>query len=137
MSRINVTFPNAFNSLSGQQPASELDDNFDAVPGGSITIGTRVKTGSYTLVADDEFSFFVCQPTNPMTLNLANVAQQEYSFFFSHQSSLTSKTIQLLASITVDGVPHLNPIFPTATVKGGLVWYDGTTWSMSSKLFLV
>ena len=139
MSRLTVNFPFVWNSLSGQQPASNLDADNNAIsPSGTITIGTKVKAGSYTLIADDEYSFILCVPTANMTLNLANVAATNYSFFFSNQSTTTNRTVQLLASVTVDGTPTLNPSFTSGPgARGGLVWFDGSTWSMSSKPFFV
>ncbi len=135
MSRLNINFPWIWNSLSGQQPASNLDDDYNAVPAGDITIRTKIKTGSYTLINDDEYSFILCRPVLAnMTLTPPTTPPAGWSFFWSDQST-NSKTVQLIASVTVDGVPQLNPIFPTATITGGLMVYDGSTWSMFTRVF--
>lgn len=134
MSRLNITFPWVFASLSGVQPASDLDDDFDAVPAGTITIGTRVLAASYVLTADDDYSYFLCVPTANMNLTLLGpVPPTDYSFFFSNQS--TTKTVTLVGTVTIDGTPVLNPVFPgnfgsLNNVIGGLVVYDGSVWTL-------
>src|SRR5512135_1600407 len=139
LSRLNITFPWTFNSLSGNQPSSRLDDDYDAVPQGSVTIGTQVLATSDTLTADDEYSFFLCVPTNNMTLTMPSSPSTNYSFFVSNQS--TTKTVQLIGAFTIDGVPTLNPTLPgtfgsLTNVIGGLGVYDGSTWSLYPKLYM-
>jgi hypothetical protein len=134
MSRLQVTYPWLFNNLSGVRPASNLDDDFDAVsPDGIITIGTRVLAASYVLVADDDYSTFLCLPTNDMNLTLlAPTPPTNYSFYFSNQSA--TKSVTLIGTVTIDGAPYLNPVFPGSFgtldhVSGGLVVYDGSVWA--------
>lgn len=141
MSRIKINFPWIFNSLSGVQPASELDDNNKAIdPSGTITIGARVLAASYAQVADDDFSFFLCVPTNNMNLTLPPSPNPNTSFWVSNQS--TTKTVTLLGSLTIGGVPVTNPVFPgnfgsLANVIGGFVVFDGSTWACYPKLFML
>jgi hypothetical protein len=139
MSRLNITFPWVFNSLSGVQPSSDLDDDYNAVPQGDVTIRAKVLAASTVLTTDDEYSFFLCVPTNNMTITPPASVNPNYSFFVSNQSSL--KTVQLIAPFTIDGVPVLNPTLPgdfgsLLDVIGGLAINDGSTWSLYPQLFM-
>ena len=139
MSRIVVNFPFVFNSLGGVQPALDLDDNFNAIDLGTITISTRYTTGSQQLITDDDFSFFLCNPTNNINLTPPASMAANYSFWMSNQS--TTKTVTLIGNCTVNGEAATNPVFPgtfggIANVRGGLVVYDGSTLRMFSNLFV-
>jgi hypothetical protein len=140
VSRIRINFPWIFASLSGVQPASELDDNNTAVDSGTITIGARVLAASYAQVADDDFSFFLCVPTNNMNLTLPPSPNPSTSFWVSNQN--TVKTVTLIGSLTIDGVPVTNPGLPgnfgsLVNVIGGFCVFDGSTWSLFPKLFML
>ena len=138
MSRIVVNFPIIFNSLGGVQPAQDLDDNFSAIDLGTITINTRYTVGSQQLVTDDDYSFFLCNPTNNINLTPPVSMAENYSFFVSNQS--TDKTVTLIGNYTVNGVASTNPVFPGTfggvASLGGLVVYDGSTLRVFSKLFV-
>lgn len=139
MSRLQITYPFVFNSLSGVQPASDLDDNYDAVPSGTITIATYVKAASFVLTEDDNYSTFICVPTNDSNITLPSSPSTDYSFFFSNQSA--TKLITIIGTVTIDGTPILNPIFPDnygnfTGLKGGLVIYDGSSWTLYPSLLL-
>lgn len=138
MSRISINFPWIFNSLSGKQPAQDLDDNFDAAAQGNVTIGTRVLAGSYVMVADDEYSFLLCVPTANMNITLPSNPPANFSFFVSNQ--VTAKNVTLIAPLTIEGQQVLNPVLPgnfgsLNNVIGGLCVFDGSTWSMYPKLY--
>lgn len=140
MSRITINFPWIFNSLSGVQPSSELDDNFDAASAGNITIGARVLAASYAQVADDDFSFFLCVPTNDMNLTLPPTPNANTSFWVSNQS--TTKNVTLIGSLTIDGQQITNPILPgnfgsLTNVIGGFCVFDGSTWNLYPRLFML
>ncbi len=140
MSRLRINFPWVFQSLSGVQPASELDDNNQAVSTGDVTIGARVLAASYAQVADDDFSFFLCVPTNNMNLSLPPTPNPNTSFWVSNQS--TAKTVTLIGSLTIDGVPITNPVLPgnfgsLVNVIGGFAVFDGSTWNLYPKLFML
>lgn len=139
MSRIQVNFPWVFNNLGGSQPAYELDNNFDAIDLGTITIGTRVIAGSLTLNADDDYSMFLCVPTNDMNLTPPSSMATNFSFFMSNQS--TTKDVTVMAEVTIDGEEVFHPVFPgdfggLTGVKGGLFVYDGSTMQCYPKLFM-
>jgi hypothetical protein len=42
-----------------------------------------------------------------------------------------------MGSVKVDGVATINPVLPNTTAKGGLVVFDGSTWNLYTKLFLL
>ncbi len=139
MSRLQITYPFVFNSLSGVQPASELDDDYNAVPDGTITIATYVKAASFVLTEDDNYSTFLCVPTNDSNITLPTSPSTNYSFYFTNQS--TTKTITLIGTVTVAGTPIINPVFPDnypgfTGLKGGLVVYDGSSWTIYPSLFV-
>lgn len=139
MSRIDIDYPWVFMSQSGIVTAQELDDNFDAVKQAVIAIGTRVLAASYQLIDDDDYSFFLCVPTNNMTLSPPSSVAPNFSFWVSNQH--TSTSVQLMGSWTIDGEEVLNPTIPgdygdLVGVKGGLAVNDGSTWSLYPSLFL-
>ena len=138
MSRIVVDFPIVFNSLGGVQPAQDLDDNFNQIDLGTITINTRFTVGSTQLVTDDAFSFFLCEPTNDINLTPPTSMDTNYSFFVSNQS--TTKNVTLIGSFTINGEAVMNPVFPgtfgSVASKGALIVFDGATLRGYSKLFL-
>jgi hypothetical protein len=139
MSRIVVNFPFVFNMLSGVQPASELDQNFNAVDLGTITIQTQILYGSTTLITDNDYSFFLCLPTNNMNITTPGSMAANYSFFVSNQS--TVKTVTLIGPWTIDGLPFTNPVLPgtfgtLANVRGGLAVFDGATLRLFPKLYM-
>lgn len=139
MSRIVVNFPFIFNSLSGVQPASELDDNFAAIDFGTITIQTKLLYASTTLVTDDDYSFMLCLPTNNMNISVPGSMAADYSFYVSNQS--TTKTVTLVGPWTIDDLPFMNPVLPgsfgsLSNVRGGLAVYDGATLRLFPKLFM-
>src|SRR5947208_7743902 len=140
MSRLTINFPWIFASLSGVQPASTLDDDLDAVPAGDITIGTKVLAASRQLIADDDYSFFLCVPTANMNLSMPTSIATNYSFFVSN--TITNKTVTLLAPFTIEGQQVLNPVLPgtfgsVSNVRGGLAVFDGSTWSLYPRLYLI
>jgi hypothetical protein len=138
--RIIVNFPFVFNSLSGVQPASDLDSNFNQVDLGTITIGAVMLYASTTLQAtDSDYNFLVCMPTNDMNLTMPGSMATNFSFYVSNQSS--TKNVTLLGSWTIDGLPFVNPVLPgtfgtLANVRGGLAVFDGATLRLFPKLFM-
>ena len=134
MSRLNISFPWQWNSLSGVQAAQKLDDDYNAVPAGDITIRTYVLAASYTLTANDEFSFFLCVPTVDMTLSLPSSPGSLYSFWVSNQSA--THTVTIVGTIAVNGTaPTLNTVLQASGHKGGLVVWNGSSWSLYTSLF--
>ena len=138
--RLVVQFPFVFNSLSGVQPASELDSNFSEIDFGTISITTQLLYGSTTLQAQDsDFNFLLCQPTNNMNITAPGSMAAGFSFWVSNQS--TVKTVTLIGNWTIDGLPFVNPVLPgsfgsLADVRGGLAVYDGATLRLFPKLFM-
>jgi|SRR5215831_2106358 len=138
--RVVVNFPFVFNSLSGVQPASELDQNFTQVDLGTITIGTIMLFASTTLqTVDADYNFFLCMPTNNMNIQAPAVMTPNFSFYVSNQS--TVKTVTLIGPWTIDGLPFMNPVLPgsfgsLSNVRGGLAVYDGATLRLFPKLFM-
>jgi hypothetical protein len=135
-----VNFPFVFNSLSGVQPASELDSNFNQIDFGTITITTQLLYGSTTLLArDSDFNFLLCQPTNNMNISAPGSMNAGFSFWVSNQS--TVKTVTLIGNWTIDGLPFVNPVLPgtfgsLSAVRGGLAVWDGATLRLFPKLFM-
>jgi hypothetical protein len=138
--RIIVSYPFVFNSLSGVQPASELDSNFNQVDLGTITIGAQILYASTTLLAkDSDYNFLLCLPTNNMNITMPGSMPTWFSFWVSNQSS--NKTVTLLGSWTIDGLPFINPILPgsfgsLSNVIGGFAVFDGATLRLFPKLFM-
>lgn len=138
--RIIINFPFIFNSLSGVQPASELDANFNQVDLGTITIGAKMLYASTTLLAlDNDYDFLLCIPTNDMNITVPGSMPDNYSFWVSNQSS--TKNVTLIGNWTIDGLPFTNPVLPgsfgsLSNVIGGLAVYDGSTLRLFPKLFM-
>jgi len=140
MSRLDIAYPWDFTSMSGPQSTERLMDNFNAVPEGVITIKTQVLAGSYQLITDDEYSFFLCVPTNDMTLSPPLSVDTNYSFFVSNQHTSTSVVLQ--GSWTIEGEEVTDPSLPGTfggvnDVRGGLAVWDGSTWSLYPRLFIL
>jgi hypothetical protein len=68
-----------------------------------------------------------------MSLFLPSSPGPSFSFFITNQSA--TKTVQIFGTISINGaVPVLNPILtPGALVTGGLVVWDGSSWSLYSQ----
>ena len=63
MGRYQTTFPYTFNNAPGDLPASRLDDDFDAVNLGVLTLRAQELSdgNDYNVEQDDEYSYFVCK----------------------------------------------------------------------------
>lgn len=139
MGRINVTFPFAFGQEAGNHPATELDDNFNAIPNtGTLTIrAAELSDGAdYNVDQDDEYSFFVCKGTSNFQVIPPVAPPAGFSFFLSNETEQEAAQIDvtLCCTIFVGTVSYLNPTligdFPPNffNVKGGLVQYDGNNF---------
>src|SRR5262245_12895699 len=138
MGRFQTTFPFRFQQEAGNQPASQLDDDFDAVNDGILTIRTQeLSTGvDYNVQEDDEYSFFVCKGTADFQVIPPVAPPTGFSFFISNET--TQEAVQILVTICctifVGNVQYTNPTivgdFPPNfhNVKGGLVQFDGNDY---------
>ena len=136
--RLFASFPFIFNSLSGVQPASDLDTDFNAVNLGTVSIGTQILTGSQTLVASNDYSFFLCRPASNMNLTMPSSPVANWSFFVSNQSN--ANTVSLLGPWVIAGQSVMNPVLPgnfgsLNNVKGGLAVYDGAVFTLYPSLY--
>ena len=139
MGRIQVTFPNTFNNAAGDQPGSKLDEDFDAVNDGTITIRAQeLSTGSdYNVTQDDEFSCFVCKGTSDFQIIPPVAPPTGFGFWFSNETKQEAVEIgvTLCCTVFVGTVSYSNPElirdFPPYffNVKGGLVQYDGNQYN--------
>jgi hypothetical protein len=140
MGRIQVAFPFVFASESGNHPASELDESFQAIPDtGFLTIRTQELSdgADYNVETDDEFSYFVCKGVDDFQIIPQLAPAAGFSFFFSNETQQEAAQIDvtLCCTVFVGTVQYVNPIlvgdFPPNffNVKGGLVQYDGNQWN--------
>jgi len=143
MGRIQVTYPFVFGGESGNHPASELDQNFDAVPDtGILTIRAAQLSGAdYQVVTNDEYSFFVCKGTTDFQVIPPNSPATGFGFFVSNETTQDAGSpppiaVTLCCTVYVGFTAYLNPTlvgnFPPFffNVKGGLMQYDGNNWNL-------
>lgn len=139
MGRIQVTYPYAFTQESGNQPAEQLDANFNQIPNAAtLTIRTQeLSNGSdYNVVEDDEYSFFVCKGVVDFQVIPPVAPAAGFSFFVSNETEQEAVQIDvtICCTIFVGTVMYVNPIlvgdFPPLyhNVKGGLVQFDGNNY---------
>jgi|SRR6266850_4831357 len=138
MGRFFTTFPNAFNNAPGDQPGSKLDEDFDAVNDGQITIRAQELSdgNDYNVVQDDEFSYFVCKGVDDFQIIPPVAPPTGFGFFFSNETRQEAVEIEvtLCCTVFVGTVQYVNPIldgdFPPNyfNVKGGLVQFDGNDY---------
>src|ERR1700675_3308234 len=131
MARIQVVFPNTFNNAPGDQPGSTLDEDFDAVNDGVLTIRAQeLSTGSdYPVAQDDEFSYFVCKGVSDFQIIPPVAPPTGFGFFFSNETRQEAVEIlvTLCCTVFVGTVQYTNPTlngdFPPHffNCKGGLV----------------
>lgn len=139
MGRIQVTYPFTFGSESGNHPASELDDNFLAIPNtGTLTIRAQQLGGAdYNVVENDEYSFFVAKGIVDFKIIPPVAPPIGFSFFVSNET--TQEAVQIVltllcTTVFVGNVSYTNPTlvgdFPPYffNVKGGLVQFDGNNY---------
>ena len=139
MGRLQVTFPNTFNNAAGDQPGSKLDEDFDAVNDGTISIRAQeLSTGSdYNVLQDDEFTYFVCKGTSDFQIIPPVAPPTGFGFWFSNETKQEAAEIgvTLCCTVFVGTVSYSNPElirnFPPYffNVKGGLVQYDGNQYN--------
>lgn len=139
MGRFSTTFPFTFNNAPGDQPGSRLDDDFDAVNDGTITIRAQeLSTGSdYNVVQDDEFSYFICKGTSDFQIIPPVAPPTGFGFWFSNETRQETVEIDvtLCCTIFVGTVSYSNPALVRDfapyffNVKGGLVQYDGNQYN--------
>jgi len=139
MGRYITTFPFTFNNAPGDQPASRLDSDFDAVNLGELTIRAQELSdgNDYNVVQDDEYSYFVCKGVDDFQIIPPVAPPTGFGFFFSNETR--QETIEigvtLCCTIAVGTVVYTNPVlnrdFPPYffNVKGGLVQFDGNQYN--------
>jgi hypothetical protein len=140
MGRVQVSIPFAFVNSPGDQPASKLDSDFQAVnDNGIVTIRAQeLSSGAdYNVVEDDEYSFFVCKGTSSFQVIPPLAPAAGFGFFLSNET--TQEAVQIgvtiCCTIFVGPTSYLNPVlirnFPPHffNVKGGLVQFDGTQYN--------
>lgn len=138
MGRFSTTFPYTFNNAPGDQPGSRLDDDFDAVNDGTITIRAQELSdgNDYNVTQDDEYSYFVCKGVDDFQIIPPVAPPTGFGFFFSNETQQEAVEIEvtLCCTIFVGTVQYTNPTlngdFPPNffNVKGGLVQYDGNNY---------
>ncbi len=139
MGRIQVTFPNTFTDASGDQPGSKLDEDFEAVNDGTVTIRVQELSdgNDYNVVQDDEFSYFVCKGTSDFQIIPPVAPPTGFGFWFSNETRQEAVEIgvTLCCTVFVGTVQYVNPElirnFPPYffNVKGGLVQFDGNQYN--------
>lgn len=132
MPQIDVTFPHAFGSESGDVEATQLDENFDAVAQARLTMGLRLLSASSTVVdPDDNYSRFLCSPVASMTLTLPTLNVTTGFGFWVNNLNTDSPplTVTLIGTVTINGTPVNNPVIP-GDATGGLVVWDGAIWTL-------
>lgn len=139
MARFSTTFPFTFNNAPGDQPGSRLDQDFEAVNDGEITIRAQeLSSGSdYNVVQDDEFSYFVCKGVSDFQIIPPVAPPAGFGFFFSNETRQEAVEIDvtLCCTVFVGTVSYSNPAlvrdFPPYffNVKGGLVQFDGNQYN--------
>ncbi len=138
MGRYQTAFPFTFNNAPGDRPASELDDNFEAVNDGVLTLRFQeLSTGNdYDVVQDDEFSYFVAKGVDDFQIIPPVSPPTGFGFWFSNETRQEAVEIDLTICCTlyVGPTAYLNPIivgdFPPYffNVKGGFLQFDGNNW---------
>ncbi len=138
MGRFFTTFPNSFNNAPGDQPGSKLDEDFDAVNDGMITIRVQELSdgNDYNVVQNDEFSYFVCKGVDDFQIIPPVAPPTGFGFFFSNETKQEAIEIEvtLCCTVFVGTVQYVNPTlngdFPPHffNVKGGLVQFDGNDY---------
>jgi hypothetical protein len=138
MARFSTTIPWQFNNAPGDQPGSRLDDNFDAVNDGTLTIRAEELSDGvdYDVQQDDEYSFFVCKGTDDFQIIPPLAPPAGFGFFFSNETTQEAVEIgvTLCCTVFVGTTEYTNPElvqdFPPHfyRVKGGLVQYNGSDY---------
>ena len=139
MGRYQTAFPFTFNNAPGDQPASHLDQDFDAVNEGILTIrAEELSSGDdYNVVQDDEYSFFVCKGVEDFQVIPPPAPPPGFGFFLSNETLQDGVQIgvTICCTLFVGTVQYTNPVLirdfaPNYTnVKGGLVQYDGNNYN--------
>lgn len=139
MARFSTTFPFTFNNAPGDTPASHLDDDFDAVNDGELTIRFQELSdgNDYNVVQDDEFSFFICKGVVDFQVIPPVAPSTGFGFFLSNETRQETPEIDvtICCTIYVGTVQYTNPTlvgdFPPYffNVKGGVVQYDGNQYN--------
>jgi len=145
MGRYATAFPFTFNNAPGDRPASELDDNFNAVNSGYLTIRAQELSDGvdYDVVQDDEFSFFVCKGVDDFQIIPPVAPPAGFGFFVSNETQQDAVQINLTLCCTIFVGPtsYSNPTligdFPPYffNVKGGLIQYDGNNYQFYPLFF--
>jgi hypothetical protein len=145
MGRYQTAFPHTFNSAPGDQPASYLDQDFDAVNEGILTIRAQeLSTGDdYNVVQDDEYSFFVCKGVTDFQVIPPSAPPPGFGFFLSNETKQDAIQIgvTICCTLFVGSVQYTNPVLirnflPNyLDVKGGLVQYDGNNYNFYPLFF--
>jgi len=146
MGRYATTFPWAFNQVPGDIPASRLDDDFEAVNDGVLTIRAQeLSTGDdYNVTQDDEYSYFVCKGVSDFQVIPPNAPPAGFGFFLSNETRQNAVEIgvTICCTLNVGTVQYTNPElirnFPPFfnNVKGGLVQYDGNDYNFYPLFFV-
>lgn len=145
MGRYQTTFPFTFNNAPGDQPASRLDSDFNAVNLGILTVRAQELSdgNDYNVEQDDEYSYFVCKGVDDFQIIPPVAPPTGFGFFFSNETR--QETIEigvtLCCTVAVGTVVYTNPVlnrnFPPYffNVKGGLVQYDGNQYNFYPLFF--
>lgn len=139
MGRITVTFPYTFGNAPGNTPASRLDDDFNAVNDGEISIRLQELSdgNDYNVEQDDEYSFFVCKGASDFQIIPPPAPPAGFGFFVSNETAQQSPQIEvtLCCTIFVGTTQYINPVlvgdFPPLfhNIKGGAVQFDGNQYN--------
>ena len=139
MGRYQTTFPWTFNNAPGDQPGSRLDDDYNAVNQGVLTIRAQELSdgNDYNVEQDDEYSYFVCKGVDDFQIIPPVAPPTGFGFFFSNETRQEAIEIgvTLCCTVAVGTVVYTNPVlnrdFPPYffNVKGGLVQYDGNQYN--------
>jgi hypothetical protein len=138
MARFQTTFPFTFNNAPGDTPGSNLDDDFNAVNDGTLTIRAQELSdgNDYNVEQDDEYSFFVCKGVVDFQIIPPVAPPTGFGFFFSNETRQEAVEIEvtLCCTVFVGSVQYVNPVLvgdflPNfGNVKGGLVQFDGNDY---------
>lgn len=145
MGRYSTTFPWTFNNAPGDTPGSHLDDDYNAVNDGILTIRAQELSdgNDYNVEQDDEFTYFVCKGVDDFQIIPPVAPPTGFGFFFSNETKQEAIEIgvTLCCTVAVGTVSYTNPIlnrnFPPYffNVKGGLVQYDGNQYNLYPLFF--
>lgn len=139
MGRYQTTFPYTFNNAPGDQPANRIDQDFEAVNDGLLTIRAQELSdgNDYNVLQDDEYSYFVCKGAADFQIIPPVAPPTGFGFFFSNETR--QETIEigvtLCCTVAVGTAVYTNPVLNRdflpyfLNVKGGLVQYDGNQWN--------